>query len=38
MEGEKEAEKLAIEGRYYETGKKMERERIPAPKDESKKS
>jgi 4-hydroxy-3-polyprenylbenzoate decarboxylase len=37
-EAEKEAGKLAIEGRYYETGKKMERERIPAPKDESKKS
>jgi 4-hydroxy-3-polyprenylbenzoate decarboxylase len=37
-EAEKAAGKLAIEGRYYETGKKMERERIPAPKDESKKS
>jgi 4-hydroxy-3-polyprenylbenzoate decarboxylase len=37
-EAEKAAGKLAIEGRYYETGKKMERERIPAPKDEPKKS
>jgi 4-hydroxy-3-polyprenylbenzoate decarboxylase len=35
-EAEKEAGKLAVEGRYYETGKKMARERIPAPKDDSK--
>jgi len=30
-EAEKKAGKLAIEGRYYETGKRMERERVPAP-------
>ena len=30
-EVEKEAGMLAIEGRYYETGKKMERARIAAP-------
>lgn len=35
-EAEKEAGKLALEGRYYETGKKMERERIAAPKADSK--
>jgi UbiD family decarboxylase len=33
---EQEAGKLAVEGRYYETGEKMARERIPAPKDDSK--
>ena len=34
-EAEKKAGKLAVEGRYYETGEEMKRQRTPAPKGAS---
>ena len=35
-DAEKEAGRLALQGRHYETGKKMERERVAAPGPDSK--
>jgi 4-hydroxy-3-polyprenylbenzoate decarboxylase len=33
-DAEREAARMAIEGRYYETGDKMKKNRVPARKDE----